>query len=197
MKPKYKDTFTDDVLISSLIVLGVIVFSLLYFSTTPTFTDIPTPYKPTKSPDPLIPTLYNSISQLQNSSSLLETLISELDDPLFTRSLTTCDDLLKHAVTNLNESVNLLTKGPGDDDLEFTDSLRMWIGFAILDQESCLHYMEKELGSQILGEQVGLRLDKFKQCINNNVAILEKISPLFKKYRVRVCLYDYYICATI
>lgn len=85
-------------------------------------------------------------------------------------------------MSKLDELVNLLTKGPGDNDLEFTDTLSMWIGFAIFDQEACLHYMEKELGSQILDERSGLSLDRFKQFINKNVAVLEKIRPLFKKY---------------
>lgn len=196
MKPKYKDdTFSNDVLISFVIVIGVIVFGLLYFSTT--FTYIPIPYKPTNSPDPLISTLHNSISQLQNTSSLLQTLISESDDSLFTTSLTTCDDLLKYAVSKLNLSVNLLTKGPGNDELEFTNTLNMWIGFAILDQKTCLNYMEKEVASQILQQQLRLRLETFKHCTNKNVAVLDKILDLFKNYRIRVCLYDYYICATM
>ncbi|KAL8146677.1 hypothetical protein AgCh_004419 [Apium graveolens] len=106
------------------------------------------------SPDPLIPTLYNSISQLQNSSSLLEMLMSESDDPGFTSSLGTCDDNLKSAMSKLNQSVNLLTKG---SDLKFTNTLDMWINFAIIDQGMCLCHMEKKLlGSQILEERVSI-----------------------------------------
>ncbi|KAK1363432.1 PMEI domain-containing protein [Heracleum sosnowskyi] len=165
--------------VSLLILLTLLTVSALtYISTTSTK---PPPSLSTE-PDPALlfnTSLYISLTQLENISSLPQTLITDSTDTRTLSALHDCEILFDDAVTQLNNSINSLTGGPGEV-LAFTRTkireLNAWISAAMTDQETCVDGLE-EMGSTVCDE-VRVKVQLSKQCMSDSLAILAKIQPV-------------------
>lgn len=162
--------------ISLLVLLTLLtVATLSYISTTTTPPSLST------KPDPKLlfnTSLYISLTELKNISSLPQTLITDSTDTRTVSALHDCEILFEDAVFQLNKSINSMTVGPGE--VVFTRNkireLNAWISAAMTDQETCLDGLE-EMGSTVCDE-VRMNVQLSKQCMSDSLAILAKIQPV-------------------
>lgn len=170
-------TSSQTTTISLLVLLTLLtVATLSYISTTTT-----TPPSLSTKPDPKLlfnTSLYISLTELKNISSLPQTLITDSTDTRTVSALHDCEILFEDAVFQLNKSINSMTVGPGE--VVFTRNkireLNAWISAAMTDQETCLDGLE-EMGSTVCDE-VRMNVQLSKQCMSDSLAILAKIQPV-------------------
>lgn len=160
----------------SLLILSTLltVAAITYITTT-------TPSSLSTEPDPTLlfnTSLYISLTELKNISSLPQTLITDSTDIRTLLALLDCEILFEDAVSQLDKSINSLTVGPGK--MVFTRTkireLNAWISAAMTDQETCLDGLQ-EMGSTVCDE-VRMKVQLSKQCMSDSLAILAKIQPV-------------------
>lgn len=138
-------------------------------------------------PDPehfLNLSLQATVRELTNVSSLPKTLISKVNDPGTVSALKDCISLFDDALSQLNESVELLNVGPGEDALTVmkVKNMQTWISAAMTDQDTCLEGLD-EMGSPLLGE-VKARVQNSTEYMSNTLAILSNMPSLLQKFGI-------------
>ncbi|XP_059303929.1 putative pectinesterase/pectinesterase inhibitor 26 [Lycium ferocissimum] len=138
-------------------------------------------------PDPeyfLNLSLQATVKELTNITLLPKTLISEVNDPGTVSALKDCISLFDDALSQLNESAELLNVGPGESALTVmkVNNMQTWISAAMTDQDTCLEGLD-EMGSPLVGE-VKARVQNAKEYMSNTLAILSNMPSLLQKFGV-------------
>ncbi|MCD7457157.1 hypothetical protein HAX54_034363 [Datura stramonium] len=138
-------------------------------------------------PDPehfLNLSLQATVRELTNVSSLPKTLISKVNDPGTVSALKDCISLFDDALSQLNQSAELLNVGPGEDALTVmkVKNMQTWVSAAMTDQDTCLEGLN-EMGSPLLGE-VKARVQNAKEYMSNTLAILSNMPSLLQKFGI-------------
>lgn len=138
-------------------------------------------------PDPeqfLNLSLQATVRELTNVSSLPKTLISKVNDPGTVSALKDCISLFDDALSQLNQSAELLNVGPGESALTEmkVKDLQTWISAAMTDQDTCLEGLD-EMGSPLLGD-VKARVQNAKEYMSNTLSILSNMPNLLQKFGI-------------
>nr|XP_033515308.1 putative pectinesterase/pectinesterase inhibitor 26 [Nicotiana tomentosiformis] len=138
-------------------------------------------------PDPeqfLNLSLQATIRELNNVSSLPKTLISKVNDPGTVSALKDCVSLFDDALSQLNQSAELLKVGPGEKALteKKVKDMQTWISASMTDQDTCLEGLD-EMGSPLVGE-VKARVQNAKEYMSNTLAILSNMPSLLQKFGI-------------
>lgn len=138
-------------------------------------------------PDPeqfLNLSLQATVKELTGISSLPKTLLSKINHPGTVSALKDCISLFDDALSQLNQSAELLNVGTGESALTVmkVKNMQTWISAAMTDQDTCLEGLD-EMGSPLLGE-VKARVQKAKEYMSNTLAILSNMPNLLKKFGI-------------
>ncbi|KAK4362459.1 hypothetical protein RND71_017700 [Anisodus tanguticus] len=142
------------------------------------FDSISSLHKNPHKPDPeqfLNLSLQATVKELTNVTSLPKTLISKVNDPGTVSALKDCISLFDDALSQLNQSAELMSVGPGESALTVmkVNNMQTWISAAMTDQDTCLEGLD-EMGSPLLGE-VKARVQNAKEYMSNTLAILNTL----------------------
>ncbi|KAH0762545.1 hypothetical protein KY290_018618 [Solanum tuberosum] len=138
-------------------------------------------------PDPekfLNLSLQATVRELTNISSLPKTLISKINHPGTVSALKDCISLFDDALSQLNQSAELLNVGTGESTLTVmkVKNMQTWVSAAMTDQDTCLEGLD-EMGSPLL-EEVKARVQNAKEYMSNTLAILSNMPNLLKKFGI-------------
>ncbi|XP_060202955.1 putative pectinesterase/pectinesterase inhibitor 26 [Lycium barbarum] len=124
------------------------------------------------------------VKELTNVTLLPKALISKVNDPGTVSALKDCISLFDDALSQLNESAELLNVGPGESALTVmkVNNMQTWISAAMTDQDTCLEGLD-EMGSPLVGE-VKARVQNAKEYMSNTLAILSNMPNLLQKFGV-------------
>lgn len=142
---------------------------------------------PGPKPDPeqfLNLSLQATVRELINVSSLPKTLLSKVNDPGTVSALKDCISLFDDALSQLNQSAELLRVGSGESALTEmkVKNMQTWISAAMTNQDTCLEGLD-EMGSPLLGE-VKARVQNAKEYMSNTLAILSNMPNLLQKFGI-------------
>ncbi|KAJ8553883.1 hypothetical protein K7X08_024561 [Anisodus acutangulus] len=123
-----------------------------------------------------------TVKELTNVTSLPKTLISKVNDPGTVSALKDCISLFDDALSQLNQSAELMSVGPGESALTVmkVNNMQTWVSAAMTDQDTCLEGLD-EMGSPLLGE-VKARVQNAKEYMSNTLAILSNMPSLLQKF---------------
>ncbi|CAH9121003.1 unnamed protein product [Cuscuta epithymum] len=145
----------------------------------------PFPSPPKPSPEHFLNvSLWISINELVNLTSLPKSLISKVNDRGGQSALQDCESLFNNALSQLNESAALINADRGEIVLAPTEigNMRTWISAGMTDEDTCTDGLE-EMQSTVTDE-VKAMVQRSNEYMSNTLAIVSNLQSLHEKFGV-------------
>ncbi|XP_062105048.1 probable pectinesterase/pectinesterase inhibitor 21 [Humulus lupulus] len=151
----------------------------------------------TTDPKELVKVAFNvAISYITQAIKNSSTLKELAKDSRTNQALANCDELLKYAIDDLQDSFHRI--GPFDMTKldEYIDDLKIWLSAAVTYEQTCLDGFENTTGDA--GERMKSLLKTSQELTSNGLAMVTEISTILSSYNIpmnisrRLLSTDYY-----